>query len=269
MKKYEEETGKKAIWRDVITTSFKKWSKGEKVYEKDKERITFLVSDGTKSKWQEFMQLKNISTFSKLIRRAIDYYMESKLNSSSKQTISDLCLRLKEPLTTIKGYSHLLIENYKDKFEWDVLSKMKDVYDQSLLLEKIIEEPLNFDKEEHIDILIVDDDKYTNKVLKDIFLMKDLSIKTTNSGTEAIRMLELISPKIILLDVNLPEISGYEICKKIKKQERFKDILVYYITAIPRNKVEEMIDETGADGYFLKPFNYSDFEIFDAKLSKS
>ncbi len=269
MKKYEEETGKKAIWRDKVTTSFKKWSKGEKIYEKDKERITFLVSEGTKSKWQEYMQLKNISTFSKLIRRAIDYYMESNLNNSSKQSISNLCLRLKEPLTTIKGYTHLLIENYKDKFEWDVLSKIKDVYDQSFLLEKIIEETLNFDKKEHVDILIVDDDKYTNKVLVDIFLMKDLSIKTASSGDEAIRMLNVISPKIILLDVILPGISGYEICKKIKKQERFKDILIYYITAVPRNKVEEMIDETGADGYFLKPFNYSEFEILEANLSNS
>ncbi len=43
MIKYELETGKKAIWRGQITESFKKWQKGEKIYEKDKERITINI----------------------------------------------------------------------------------------------------------------------------------------------------------------------------------------------------------------------------------
>ncbi|MHA2132192.1 MAG: hypothetical protein ACW99L_19645, partial [Promethearchaeota archaeon] len=54
IKTYEEETGKKAIWKNSVTEGFKKRVKGEKIYEADKERITFLVSEGTKNKWQEF-----------------------------------------------------------------------------------------------------------------------------------------------------------------------------------------------------------------------
>ena len=58
MKQYEEETGKKAIWRDMITEGFKKWKKGEKIYDKDKERITFYLSPEIKEKWQIFAKKK-------------------------------------------------------------------------------------------------------------------------------------------------------------------------------------------------------------------
>ncbi len=268
MKKYEEETGKNAIWKDSVTEGFKKWLRGERIYEKNKERITFLVSEGTRNEWQKFMEKQNFSTFSKLIRKAITYYIETSENQLSVQTISNLSHKLKEPLTTIKGYTHLLIENYKDKLGWEVLSKIKDVYDQSLLLENIINGVLDPNKKEDIDILIIDDDASTNKVLADIFKMKDYSCKTATSASEVFEMLIKIFPKVILLDIILPESNGYEICKKIKQQERFKDIPIYYITAVPGNEVDGQIHKTGAEGYFLKPFNFSEFEILDKFLSK-
>ena len=268
MKKYEEETGKNAVWKDSVTEGFKKWLRGERIYEKNKERITFLVSEGTRNEWQKFMEKQNFSTFSKLIRKAITYYIETSENQLSVQTISNLSHKLKEPLTTIKGYTHLLIENYKDKLGWEVLSKIKDVYDQSLLLENIINGVLDPNKKEDIDILIVDDDASTNKVLADIFKMKDYSCKTATSASEVFEILIRISPKVILLDIILPESNGYEICKKIKQQERFKDIPIYYITAVPSNEVEGKIIETGAAGYFLKPFNFSEFETLDKFISK-
>ncbi|MFW9881770.1 MAG: response regulator [Candidatus Thorarchaeota archaeon] len=268
MKKYEEETGKKAIWKDSVTKGFKKWVKGEKIYETDKERITFLVSEGTKKKWQEIMKNQNFSTFSKLIRKAIAQFIKTSENQLSIKTISDLSHNLKEPLTTIKGYTHLLIENYKDKLDWEVLSKIKDVYDQSLLLERIINETLTTEQKEQVDILIVDDDSSSNKVLSDIFKMKSFSCKTVTSGSELFESLKRVSPKLILLDIILPESNGYEICKTIKQQEIFKDIPIYYITAVPCSEVEECFKETGAEGYFLKPFNFSEFDILDNYLTK-
>jgi len=226
----------------------------------NKERITFLVSEGTRDEWQKFMEKQNFSTFSKLIRKAIAHYIETSENHLSVETISNLSHNLKEPLTTIKGYAHLLIENYKDKLGWEVLSKIKDVYDQSLVLERVINQALDTNKKEEIDILIVDDDVSTNKVLADIFKMKDYSSKTATSASEVFEILSRVSPKVILLDIILPESNGYEICKKIKQQERFKDIPIFYITAIPSNEVEGQIIKTGAEGYFLKPFNFSEFE---------
>lgn len=59
----------------------------------------------------------------------------------------------------------------------------------------------------------------------------------------------------------LPDISGYDICKMIKTDEKLKGIPVFYITAVPENEVYSKMKETKANGYFLKPFNISDFNI--------
>ena len=260
MEKYEEETGKKAIWRGILTESYKRWLKGEKIYEQDKERITFLASEEDKRGWYEFMKKKKFTTFSKLIREAIAYYIDSDIAILSNKTISDLSHDLKEPLTAIKGFTHLIIENYKDKLDWEILTKIKSVYDQSLILERIINDALVRGNKEEIDILIVDDDESTNKVLTDLFTFKGYSVKAVASGDDAFRVLQNTTPRILLLDIILSKMSGYEICKRIKSEEKFKDLLIFYITAVPRSEVEGKIDETGADGFFLKPFDYLEFD---------
>ena len=76
MKRYEEETGKFAIWRGNITESFKKWKKGEKIYDKNKERVSLYVSEKKKAQWQKFAVNNDISTISKLVRESVDSYME-------------------------------------------------------------------------------------------------------------------------------------------------------------------------------------------------
>jgi len=57
MKRYEKETGRYAIWRGVVTKGFRKWQRGEKVYHRDKERISLYVPEDTKSKWLDYTQI--------------------------------------------------------------------------------------------------------------------------------------------------------------------------------------------------------------------
>ncbi|MFX1340577.1 MAG: hypothetical protein ACFFDK_18350, partial [Promethearchaeota archaeon] len=57
MKKYEEETGRYAIWRGIITEGYKKWQRGEKIYHREKERISLYVSEKTKSKWLNYTKI--------------------------------------------------------------------------------------------------------------------------------------------------------------------------------------------------------------------
>lgn len=228
----------------------------------EKDRITILVSEETKNRWQDFSKIKKYSTLSKLIRESVEFFIDFSSKPNPATMLSNLSHDLKEPLTTIKGFSHLLIENYRDKLDWGTLSKIKDMYDQSLILEGIITNTLDsyeYGKDEY-DILLVDDDASTNKVLIDFFQLKGFSCKDVTSGSELFKELELFRPKIILLDILLPDISGYEICKKIKLDENYKDIPIYYITAVPGNEVTQKMKETMADGFFLKPFNFSEFE---------
>ena len=228
----------------------------------EKERITILVSEETKNRWQDFSKNKKFSTLSKLIRKSVEFFIDFSANPNPITMLSNLSHDLKEPLTVIKGFSHLLIENYRDKLDWGTLSKIKDVYDQSLILEGIITNTL--DNYQHgkleYDILLVDDDISTNKVLIDYFQLKGYSCKDVISGSETFKELSIYKPKIILLDILLPDINGYEICKKIKSEEPYKGIPIFYITAIPENEVKLKMRETMADGYFLKPFNFHEFE---------
>lgn len=270
MKKYEDETGKYAIWQEKITEGFKKWLKGEKIYDRDKERISLYVAEDTKEKWQEFIRDHNYTTISKLIRDSVDYFIDQKTNIISsgihkmdEKSIANISHALKEPLTSIKGFSQLLLENYKDNLDEDVLSTIKNIFDQSLLLENKIINILDKIKVEEAktqyDFLLIEDDLATIRLLTSYFESKGFTCKGVVSGKKGIEELRTSTPKVILLDIILPDISGYEICDMIKKDKKFKEIPVYFLTAIPGSEVEKNIGN--ADGYILKPFDFSDFEV--------
>jgi len=83
MRQYEEENDKYAIWRGAITEGFKKWLKGEKIYTRDKERISLYVEDKIKGDWQKFINKNKTSfpTFSELIRQSVKSFIEDSLTS--------------------------------------------------------------------------------------------------------------------------------------------------------------------------------------------
>ncbi|KKL60128.1 hypothetical protein LCGC14_2208420 [marine sediment metagenome] len=263
MKLYERETGKRAIWRGNVTESFKKWQRGEKIYFDDNERIVILIKETIKNEWLEFAAKNSISTISKLIRESVKFYMNFKSRDFDFENIAAIIHHLKEPLTSMKGFSEILIEDYKHELSWEVLLKIKSIFDQSLILEGRIDNlALNSIKDkEQFDILIVDDDAFTLKLLTDFFTKRGYSCVEALRGEIALDLLEKNEPKLILLDVLLPDINGYEICRKIKTNNRLKNIPVYYITAVTSSEIEKKVEETGAEGYFSKPFSLKDFKI--------
>jgi CheY-like chemotaxis protein len=273
MEKYEKDTGKKSVWRDQVTEAFKRWLRGEKIYTRDKERISLYVSDDTKSKWQEFINThkENFPSFSELIRQSVRTFIDdsdkaiNNLSKLDKKTVSDISHDLKEPLTSIKGYSQFLFENesYKEKLNEDIRDKLKNILDQSNLLENRIVNFLdNIKMQNHAyDILLVEDDLATIRLITSYFESKGFACKGVVSGSKGLEELGRAQPKVILLDIILPDLSGYDICKTIKSDKDFKKIPVFFLTAISGSEVERHLSETKADGYILKPFNFSDFDI--------
>ncbi|MHA1670810.1 MAG: response regulator [Promethearchaeota archaeon] len=276
MRKYQKSFDKYAIWRNSITEGFKKWLKGEKIYDRDKERISLYVSEETKNEWQDFIKENNF-TISKLIRESVDFFINKKLKringallKSESQAISNISHALKEPLTSIKGFSQLLIENYRDDLNEDVFSTIQNIFEQSQLLENKIVNILDNIKTEkaQYDILLIEDDLATIRLLTSYFESKGFICQGVVSGTKGLEELNSYIPKIILLDIILPDYSGYEICKIIKTNNKLKDIKVFLLTAIPGYEVKKYIEEIRADGYILKPFDFSDFEILFDFLNK-
>ncbi|MFX1277088.1 MAG: response regulator [Promethearchaeota archaeon] len=268
MEKYEKETGKKAIWHGNITEGFKKWKKGEKVYVDKRERISILIDEKDKNEWQDFARENNIITLSKLIRESVNFYMDFKKKLPQFENLSNITFNLKEPLTTIKGFSELLMQDYKHELSWDVLLKIRSIFEKSVDLEERINS-MDFKqlyRKDQYDILIVDDDEYTIQLLTDILETKGYKCEKATTGKEALELLEKTTPKIILLDIILPDISGYEICKVIKTRKELIKTPVYYITAVSPNEVKNKISDTGADGFFLKPFKLTDFNVLENYL---
>jgi CheY-like chemotaxis protein len=273
MKQYERETGRYAVWSGVVTKGFKRWLKGEKIYNRDKERISLYVSEDTKAKWNQFLKKSNFTTFSKLIRKSVEQYIEDSNNQLSPTTVSNISHALKEPLTSIKGYSQLLLENYKEKLPDNVLSTINNIFEQSVHLEnKIIDflDDIKGQQTSEYDILLIEDDLATIKLVTSFFESKDIVCKGVMSGNRGLDELKHFRPKLILLDIILPDISGYDICKILKSDKNLKHIPIYFLSAISGSDIESNLDETKADGYILKPFNFSDFDtIFDILNKKS
>ena len=272
MKEYEETTDKYANWRGNITEGFMKWLKGEKIYDREKERISLYVSDDTKEEWTEFIKThkEKYNTISKLIRESVNYFIQQKarlanndLDILDNQTLTNISHALKEPLTSIKGFSQLLIENYKDEMEEDVFNTVQNIFNQSLLLEKKIISILDNIKTEAVqyDILLIEDDLATIRLLTSYFESKGYTCKGVVSGTKGLEELNNNPPKLVLLDIILPDYSGYNICKQIKSNKNLRNLAVYLLTAIPGSEVEKNLEESQADGYILKPFDFSDFEV--------
>lgn len=272
MKQYEEDTTKYAIWRGAVTTGFINWLRGEKIYDREKERISLYVSDKTKEEWSDFIKTHKdkYNTISKLIRESVNYFIKKKsslvnddLNKLDNKTLTNISHALKEPLTSIKGFSQLLIENYKEEMEDNVFNTIKNIFNQSLLLEKKIISILdNIETETtQYDILLIEDDLATIRLLTSYFESKGFTCKGVVSGSKGLDEIKNNPPKLVLLDIILPDYSGYDICKQIKSNKDLRNLAVYLLTAIPGSEVKKNLEESNADGYILKPFDFSDFEV--------
>ena len=270
MEQYEKETGKSALWHGKITLGFKNWKKSKILINSDKERISVYLTKENKEEWQNFAKTHDFATISKLIRVGVNSYIKNQSKSFNKllenikpDTNFSISHDLKERLTTIKGYLQLLLEHYNNELNKDIKLIIDKVLEESKQLEhKII---YKFDKSKDIaekyDILLIEDDVSTVRLLEKFFTMKGYSIKGALTGSKGIEELRMNIPKLVLLDIILPDISGFDISKILKSDETFKNVLVYYLTAIPDTEVNKKMEETQADGYILKPFDLSDLEF--------
>ena len=105
-------------------------------------------------------------------------------------------------------------------------------------------------------ILIVDDTPTNIRVLVPILMEHDkFQINIANNGRDALKLLEKVKPDLILLDIMMPEMDGFETCQIIKQDESLKDIPVIFLTA--KNETEDLARgfELGAADFVSKPFN--------------
>ena len=104
-------------------------------------------------------------------------------------------------------------------------------------------------------ILIVDDEPVNYILFSDI-LEDEYIVKTAQSGESALEIIPAFEPDLILLDIMLPGMNGYDICRAIRKDIRYRFIKILMVSAIKTERVERLEGyEAGADDYIIKPFD--------------
>jgi len=103
-------------------------------------------------------------------------------------------------------------------------------------------------------ILIVEDEKTSRDILALSVGKKDRELIFAGDGDEAVRMAMEHRPDLILMDIMIPRISGYEATRIIKSNEDLKNIPIVAITARTADYDAEMAREAGCDDYLTKPF---------------
>ncbi len=115
-------------------------------------------------------------------------------------------------------------------------------------------------------ILVVDDEPDILKVVIFRLQKEGYEVKTAIDGQMAIDMLSEERPDMVLLDITLPLLNGFEVCKRIKSDENLKDIPVMFLTASTASEgFKERAESVGSQGYMFKPFDY---ELLLEKVKK-
>ncbi|MBI1176803.1 response regulator, partial [bacterium] len=104
-------------------------------------------------------------------------------------------------------------------------------------------------------ILIVDDDPIILRVLSNVLAPEGYEIATATNGKEALNTVPSFDPDLILLDVMLPEMDGFAVCRQLRADDRFGDLPVIFITALDDQKSRLQGIEAGADEFLNKPVN--------------
>ena len=102
-------------------------------------------------------------------------------------------------------------------------------------------------------VLLAVDDVPENLALLSALLREDYKVKVATSGAAALNIVMNDPPDLILLDVMMPEMDGYEVCRRLKEQPRFRDIPVIFLTAQSDTADEQRGFDLGAVDYIRKP----------------
>ena len=108
-------------------------------------------------------------------------------------------------------------------------------------------------------VLIVEDNELNMKLFHDLLDAHGYNILQTRNGRDALELAQKNHPDLILMDIQLPEISGLEVTKWLKEDNTLRNIPVVAVTAFAMKGDEERIREGGCEAYIAKPISVPNF----------
>jgi len=127
--------------------------------------------------------------------------------------------------------------------------------------------------EKNTKILVVDDSPFILEIIETILKDSGFEVITADDGEKALNRAKTEAPALMVLDLMLPKMNGYEVCKILKSDENFRQIPIIMLTARVNEEDEQKGKDAGADVYMGKPFELDDLvakvrELLQAKTSK-
>ena len=103
-------------------------------------------------------------------------------------------------------------------------------------------------------LLLADDSITIQKVVELVLAEEDFQIKSVSNGEEALNLLETFRPDIVLADIEMPKVNGYNLCERIKKNPATSHVPVILLAGAFEPLDEELAEQVGADDTVIKPF---------------
>ncbi len=104
-------------------------------------------------------------------------------------------------------------------------------------------------------ILIADDEPVNQELLEAFLIGENFELEFANDGLETIQKTESFKPDLILLDVMMPKLSGFEVCEQLKNDPATADIMILMVTALSELGDVERAVNVGCDDYLSKPIH--------------
>ncbi len=108
-------------------------------------------------------------------------------------------------------------------------------------------------------ILYIEDDAETRSLMADIIRYRGYQYFDAERGMEGIQLAKKINPDLIIIDLRLPDMDGYEVTTLIKSIDELKEKPIIALTAESRKNVRELTLAAGCDGFIYKPINVNEF----------
>ena len=104
------------------------------------------------------------------------------------------------------------------------------------------------------DILVAEDDEMVRKLIDEI-LGESYRLHFAANGASALEQARTYKPELVILDIMMPDINGFEVCRQLRQEEAFKRTIILILTALSDKDSQKSGINAGADDYLTKPFN--------------
>lgn len=135
-----------------------------------------------------------------------------------------------------------------------------------MLAEKVADHLAAMDRKRNNKILVVDDSKVIRGVLRHGFIKSGLNVLTAENGVKALEIVLAEKPEVVITDIEMPEMDGYELCRQIRKRPELDNIFLLMMSTRDRPCDIKRGEKLGVSRYFVKPFDVEKLQLVVEQL---